>query len=141
LSIVLEVLAWMAALLALIGACVGLVFLVGGVSRYQARADASNKIQVYRRQIKVYAQKVKIATQEANIRYQRAIGIKKAQDEIQKTLSPLYVQFEYTQALLAIAQSGRNNSVLFVPTNPNGGLPTIVNPADFIPKHAAAPSK
>jgi len=114
--------------------CFGLVFTVGAVSRYQARADASNKIRVYERQIRVFDQKVKIATQEANIRYQRAIGIKKAQDEIQKTLTPLYVQFEFTQALMAIAQSGRNNSVLFVPTNPNGGLPTVVNPSDYIPK-------
>lgn len=33
--------------------------------------------------------------------------------------------FEQTEALKAIAMSGKNNSVVFVPTNPKNGLPIV----------------
>jgi hypothetical protein len=58
-------------------------------------------------------------------RYQNSIGIREAQDEIAKTLTPLYVAFEMTQALQAIATSGQNNSVIYLPTNPVTGLPIV----------------
>lgn len=102
----------------LIAFCVGLVFLVGAVGRYQSRADAHNDVIVARRQ-------VGIAILRARARYQESIGIKKAQDEIRKTLTPLYVGFELTQAMQAIATSGRNNSIIYIPTNPKTGLPIV----------------
>jgi len=124
--------------------CVACLLLLGGCGaavqsygRYQQRQDknqarqqriydAENQTEVNHIQISQNAQKVLIAKQQANIRYQNAVGIREAQDEIAKTLTPLYVQFEYTQALEQIATSGKNNSVVYVPTNPQGGLPTIV---------------
>lgn len=107
-----------ASFVALFAVCIGLVFLVGAVSRYQSRADASNNIAVARRQLA-------ISKLQAQIRYQQSIGIRKSQDEIAKTLTPLYVAFEMTQALQAIATSGQNNSVIYLPTSPKTGLPVV----------------
>jgi hypothetical protein len=42
-----------------------------------------------------------------------------------KTLTPLYVQFELTQALQAIATSGSNDTVIYLPTDPKTGLPVV----------------
>jgi hypothetical protein len=107
------------------------LLLVGGASgckswsRYQQRADASNQVKVTAIQIHNQQQRVKIAKQHAEIRYQNSIGIREAQDEIAKTLTPLYVAFEMTQALQAVATSGNNNSVIYLPTNPATGLPVV----------------
>lgn len=94
-------------------------------SRYQKRADANNRVKVSAIEIRNQAQRVKIAKQHAEIRYQNSIGIREAQDEIAKTLTPLYVAFEMTEALKAIATSGKNNSVVYLPTNPVTGLPIV----------------
>jgi hypothetical protein len=52
-------------------------------------------------------QRVRIAKQKAQIRYQNAIGVQAARrTRSQKTLTPLYVQFEMVDALKTIAQSG-----------------------------------
>jgi hypothetical protein len=93
--------------------------------RYQKRADAQNQVKVSAIQIRNQEQRVKIAKQHAEIRYQNSIGIRESQDEIAKTLTPLYVQFEMTQALQAIATSGKNNSVIYIPTSPTSGLPVV----------------
>jgi len=99
---------------------VGLGFGCKAYQRYQKRADANNNVKVSAIQIRNQEQRVKIAKQQAQIRYQKAIGIKRAQDEIQKTLTPLYVKFEMIEALNHIASSGRNNTVIYIPTDPNG---------------------
>lgn len=88
--------------------------------RYQARADAQNQVKVSAIQIQNQAQRVQIAKQHAQIRYQNSVGIREAQDEIAKTLTPLYVQFEMVEALKAIATSGSNNSVVYIPSGANG---------------------
>jgi head-tail adaptor len=106
-------------------ALVALMFLFPAYSRYQKRADAQNQVKVSAIQIQNQEQRVKIAKQHAQIRYQNSIGIREAQDEIAKTLTPLYVQFEMTQALQAIATSGKNNSVIYIPTSPTSGLPVV----------------
>lgn len=49
------------------GICVGLVFLVGAVSRYQHRADAANSVKVSAIQIRNQKQRVQIAKQKAEI--------------------------------------------------------------------------
>jgi hypothetical protein len=93
-------------------------------NRTQALADARNEVTVTNIRIGTTAQKVKIAQQEAEVRRAQAVGIREAQDEISRTLTPLYVQFEMTQALVEIAKSGKNNSVIYIPTGPNG-LPLV----------------
>ncbi len=61
-----------------------------------------------------------MAKQKAEIRKQDAIGVRNAQDEIAKTLTPLYVQFEMVEALKDIAHSGNNSSVVYIPSGANG---------------------
>jgi hypothetical protein len=88
--------------------------------RYQARADANNQVTLNSIQIRQYEQKVHIAQQQANIRFTNSVGVRRAQDEIARTLTPLYVQFEMIDTLKAIAASGRNNSIIYIPTGANG---------------------
>ncbi len=88
--------------------------------RTQALRDANNKVRVSSVEIRNQQQRIRVAKQRAAIRQQNAIGIREAQDEIAKTLTPLYVQFEMTQALLEIARSGKNNSVVYLPSGANG---------------------
>lgn len=97
-------------------------------NRYQKRANAHNNVKVSAIQIQNQQQRVLIAKQQAQIRLQRAVGVRKAQDEIQKTLTPLYVQFEMVDALKAIAQSGSNSSVVYIPSGANG-IPLIAGAA------------
>lgn len=117
---------WIAGILG--GICVAIILLlvlVPPYNRYQARANANNRVKVSNIEIRNQAQRVRIAKQQAQIRYQQSVGIKKAQDEIRKTLTPLYVQFEMTQAMQAIAVSGRNDTVIYLPTSPTSGLPVV----------------
>lgn len=62
---------------------------------------------------------MKIARQQADIRYVNSTGIRRAQDEIQKTLTPLYVQWEAIQAQLAMANS-QNHTIIYIPSGSNG---------------------
>jgi hypothetical protein len=89
-------------------------------ARQQALYDAHNKTTLNSIRISQQQQLVKVAKQQADIRYQDAVGVRRAQDEIQSTLSPLYVQFEYIRAMEDIAKTGRNSSVIFIPTGPDG---------------------
>lgn len=110
----------------LVGVCVlvALMFLLPTYSRYQKRANANNSVKVSEIEIRNQEQRVQIAKQKAEIRRQESIGIREAQDQIAKTLTPLYVQFEMTEALKAIALSGQNNSVVYLPSGA-AGIPLV----------------
>lgn len=112
---------------------VALMFLLPAYGRYQTRANANNNVKVSEIEIRNQAQRVQIAKQKADIRKQDAIGVREAQDEIAKTLTPLYVQFEMTEALKQIALSGSNNSTVFIPSGA-GGVPLISNAQDQVRK-------
>jgi hypothetical protein len=99
---------------------VGAAFGCKAYGRYQKRADANNQVKVTAIQIRNQQQRVKIANQQAQIRYVRSVGVRRAQDEIAKTLTPLYVKFEMIDALRQIAQSGRNSTVIYIPSDKNG---------------------
>lgn len=107
-------------ILIVVGLLLGAAFGCKAYSRYQVRADANNRVKVTAIEIRNQAQRVQIAKQKAQIRFQTAIGIKEAQDEISKTLTPIYVQFEMVDALKSIAASGKNNSVVYIPAGANG---------------------
>lgn len=97
--------------------------------REQSLKNARNRVKVSQIEIQNQAQRVQIAKQKADIRLENAIGVREAQDEIAKTLTPLYVQFEMVDALKAIAASGKNNSVVYLPAGANGvPLVATVNP-------------
>jgi flagellar basal body-associated protein FliL len=106
----------------------GAMALFRGFGRSQARADAKNSVAISQIEIRNQAQRVLIAKQKADIRLQDAIGVREAQDEIAKTLTPLYVQFEMVDALKQIATSGSNNSVVYIPAGANG-IPLVSNVA------------
>jgi hypothetical protein len=120
-----------------IGVALFLMLVIGGASgckeynRYQKRADANNNVKVTNINIRKAQQQARIVrARNAAIQAQaeqRAIeahGIRKAQDIISQTLSPLYIQHEAIQAQKAVATSGRNNTIIYVPSGTNG-TPTI----------------
>lgn len=110
-----------------VGGCAGLK----SFSRSQARADAHNKVSITAieiqnqdQQAKVVAAQNGIVAAQAHQRYLQSVGVREAQDEIAKTLTPLYIQYEAIQAEMAIAKSGQNNTVVYVPSG-NAGVPLI----------------
>lgn len=118
----------------IVGLIVGVVMLcVLGVkgcnnfNRSQARKNAENKVKITHIEIKrqhEYAETVNAntATVEAERRQRvvKAEGIEKAQLIISKTLTPEYIQWEAIEAQKAIATSGQNNTVIYVPSGTNG---------------------
>lgn len=117
------------------GVLLTLVILVGiyvgyrNIHRGQQRADAKNRVKISAIEIQNQRQRVEIAKQKAEIRLQDAVGVREAQDQIAKTLTPLYVQFEMVEALKAIAASGSNSSVVFIPSGANG-IPMVYDSAN-----------
>lgn len=89
-------------------------------NRSQNLANARNRVKISAVEIQNQEQRILVAKQQAEIRRQEAIGIREAQEEIAKTLTPLYVQFEMVDALRRIATSGSNNSIVYVPSGANG---------------------
>ena|SRR3990167_7045186 len=99
---------------------------VGGASgckawnRYQVRADAENAVKVSAIEIRNQEQRIVVEKQRAEIKHQNAIGQRLANQEIAARLTPLFVQYEMIEALKAIAVSGQNNSVVYIPSGANG---------------------
>lgn len=91
----------------------------------KAQLRAKNSIILTDIEVTRYQQQKRIERLKAQVRFIHSVGIRRAQDEIAKTLTPLYVAFEMTQGLQAIATSGNNNSVIYVPTNTATGLPIV----------------
>lgn len=110
-----------------VGGCAGLK----AFQRSQARADANNRVAITsinirneQQQARVVAAQNGIVRAQAYQRYLQAVGVREAQDEIRKTLTPLYVQWDSIQALLKLGESGHNNTVVYLPSG-QAGLPTI----------------
>ena len=85
---------------------------------------ANNQVQTTNIQISTEAQQLKVHQEQAAIRQADAVGIREAQNEISGTLTPLYIQWEMTQAIEQIAASGKNSSVIYIPSGA-GGVPLI----------------
>ena len=126
-----------AAVALLVGTVLGCMFGFKAYSRYQARQDtqnfvktsqmkANNEVKLNEIKIGTQEQRVKIEQQKAQIRYEKAQGIRKSQDEIAQTLTPLYVQLEMVNALNGIAKSGKNATVVYVPIGEDG-LPVVAD--------------
>lgn len=121
--IILGLLALFLCIALMIGGCAG----AKSYGRFQKRADAQNRVKVTHIEIQRAAQQAQInraqiaATKaEAQKRIAEAHGIRAAQDIISKTLNPYYLQHEAIQAQKAIATSGQNNTVIYVPSGSNG---------------------
>lgn len=103
-------------------------------NRYQKRADARNKteivkqgIQTAREQAKVNVAQIEATKAEANKRREEAKGLRDAQDTVQATLTPLYIQHEAIEAQKATAVSGHNNTIIYVPSG-TSGVPLVQTP-------------
>lgn len=96
------------------------------ISIENARVRANNEVQLTEIQIRNQQQRVKVAEQKAEIRLKDAQGLRAAQDEVAKTLTPLYVQLEMVNTLSEIAKSGKNNTVIYIPVGPDG-LPVVAD--------------
>jgi hypothetical protein len=97
--------------------------------RYQKRADANNNVKVTNINIRKAQQQARIVhAQNAAIKAkaeQRVIeaeGIRKAQDLISKTLTPLYVQHEAIKA----QENDRQGDRTYIPVGPQG-VPLVAN--------------
>lgn len=96
-------------------------------NRGQARAEARNHVQITHIEIQkadeeaqINHAQIKAQEAEAEKRIVEAKGIATAQNIIQKTLTPEYIQFEAIKAQERIATSGSNNTVIYVPSGTNG---------------------
>lgn len=121
-------------LVLLVGLGIGLSAALKAYGRAEERADAKNRVTLTHISIKRAQQQALItraqieATQaDAEKRFQEAIGIRRAQNEISSTLTANYLQHEAIQAQKAIATSGRNNTLIYVPAGENG-VPLVQDP-------------
>ena len=67
--------------------------------------DIQNAIKL-EKQLEAKTTEREIAIKDASIEVERAVGIKKANDIINKSLTPAYLQHEYNQALMEAAKRG-----------------------------------
>jgi len=104
---------------AILGLIVGGMFALPAYSRYQARQDAANQIQVNHLVIQQQQQLVDVEKAKAEIRKQEAIGIAEAQKTINATLTPLYIQHEAIQAQEKMVNSP-NHTEIYIPSGANG---------------------
>lgn len=118
---------WVCALVVFVALGVGGVSGCKSFNRYQRRADAKNRVQVTHIEIERADQQAKInraqiaaTVAEADKRREEAKGIRDAQKTIDASLTPLYIQHEAIQAQKAVATSGRNNTIIYVPAGTNG---------------------
>jgi hypothetical protein len=116
----------MVILAAVVGGFIGILSGYKSWHRAQQRADANNRVRVTQINIRTAQQQARVvAANDARVKAladQRLIaarGIRRSQDEIQSTLTPLYVQFEAVQAQLAMAKS-QNHTIIYVPAGTNG---------------------
>lgn len=102
-----------------VGGCAG----VKEFNRWQKRADARNKTSVVKQEIKTAEQQalvnraqIEATRAEAEKRIVEAEGIRKAQDLISETLTPLYVQHEAIKA----QENDRQGDRTYIPVGPQG---------------------
>jgi hypothetical protein len=124
---------------------VGLSAGVQAYRRAEERANAENRVKLTHIEISRARQQAKItraqiaATQaNAEKRYQESVGIRRAQDEIAKSLTGQYLQHEAIQAQKAVSTSGRNNTIIYVPSGANG-VPLVQDPQNVNRLRPTAP--
>jgi hypothetical protein len=116
---------------------VGISAALKAYSRAEDRADARNRVTLTRIGIKRARQqalitRAQIAAKRADAvkRFEEAVGIRRAQDEISKSLSGQYLQYEAIQSQKEVATSGRNNTIVYVPAGRNG-VPLVQDPQNL----------
>jgi hypothetical protein len=135
---VVRIVAWSAGIflgvVVVVGVGIGLSAAVQAYHRAEQRANAENlvrltSIEIRRADQQALVARAGVATAKAHAesQYQGAIGVRRAQDVIKKGLTPSYLQYEAIQAQKAVATSGRNNTLIYLPSG-NGGVPLVQDP-------------
>jgi hypothetical protein len=111
----------------IVGVGIGLSAAVKSYRRAEARADAKNRVTLTHigidraeQQAEITRAQIKATQADAEKQFAQAVGIRRAQNEISSTLTGNYLQYEAIQAQKAVATSGRNNTLIYVPSGPNG---------------------
>ncbi len=111
----------------LFGVGIGLSAAVKAYSRAEQRADAENSVRLThitisraKQQALITRAQIEATEADAQKRVAEAVGIRRAQNEISSTLTGHYLQHEAIQAQKAVATSGRNNTLIYVPSGSNG---------------------
>src|SRR5580704_11884521 len=122
--------------LVIIVAVIILLIAWGGPSytRYQARQNAANQIQLNALRIQQTQQLVEVEKQKAEIKITEAGGITEAQRIINATLTDKYLQHEAIQAQEKMADSP-NHTTIYIPSGQNG-IP-LVRTVNDEPEHPA----
>jgi hypothetical protein len=137
-SNVVKIVAWSVGILlgvvVVTGTGIGLSAAAQAYKRAEQRANAENLVRVTRIEIGRAQQEalvahaqVAAAKADAEKQYQEAIGVRRAQDVISSGLTPQYLQYEAIQAQKAVATSGRNNTLIYLPSG-SGGVPLVQDP-------------
>jgi hypothetical protein len=120
--------------LAIVATGVGLSLAVNVYHRAEARANANNRVALSRIAIKQAKQQSLVsyaqlgaARADAQRRYTEAVGIRRAEDVIAGKLTSQYLQYLAIQAQMAVATSGRNNTLIYLPSG-NSGVPLVQDP-------------
>jgi Na+-transporting NADH:ubiquinone oxidoreductase subunit NqrC len=111
--------------------CAGIFAGAKEFQRYQKRADAKNRTLVVKQEIKTAEQQAEVVHAQnaavkarAEQRVLEAEGIRKAQDLISETLTPLYVQHEAIKA----QENDRQGDRTYIPVGPQG-VPLVADVA------------
>jgi hypothetical protein len=117
-----------------VGVGIAVSAIVKAYGRSEQRADAENRVTLTEIGIRRAKQQALItraqieATQaDADKRVAQAVGIRRAQNEISRTLTGHYLQYEAIEAQKAVATSGKNNTLIYIPSGSNG-VPLVQDP-------------
>ena len=103
---------------------------VGNLKYPEAVTSAAAARQAAQQTLAQRELEIQTAQKSAQIRAAEAEGIRKAQEIINATLTPIYVQHEFIQAMKEIATKP-GNTVIYIPLGPNG-LPTLTDPSRHV---------
>lgn len=106
------------------GIIVALMFALPSYGRYQRLANEQNQVQVNDIQIAQTKQLVQVEAQKAQIKIQEALGIARAQQIINGTLTPQYLQHEAIQAQMTAAENSSHTETIYIPAG-SQGIPLV----------------
>jgi hypothetical protein len=111
----------------LVGVGIGLSAVGKAYTRAEQRADAENRVRLThieisraKQQALISRAQIQATEADAEKRVAEAVGIRRAQNEISRTLTGHYLEHEAIQAQKAVATSGRNNTLIYIPSGSNG---------------------
>jgi hypothetical protein len=114
-----EVMGWVMIMFVLLGVVGGLMYGIPAYNRAQKVWNAANEIKVNEMVISQTEQLVQVEQQKARIKVEEALGIAKAQEIINATLTDKYLQHEAIMAQMHMADSP-NHTTMYIPSGANG---------------------